>query len=739
MSTQNVELTVNAAPNNRSIIAANNYGNQHNHYHSYGVGTAKHDASVQPRDRFFLSDPVIDRQVLQAAKGTIVPGTLDWIHKNAVYRAWLFGSSTIFWITGSPGKGKTMMAMSLAAQLQRDIASTSLADGHDLPLHRKPVGSAQTLPVHSPDADSHTVQRVYAFFSRKDDEKRNNAVAVLRGVIYQILSSKPTLMNVIKTEMEGDNKSTSALTSREALWLMLEKLIRNIRLPSAYCLLDGMDECDQESINLLRHKILALCVGSNSCTGAGRLQWLIISRDLGDIHGCARISLDDLKEEVDQNIKRVVAFTFDNMVSTVLDEDSKNRLRDGVLDGAGGTFLWAGYITHELSQRKAKKEILDLMQTLPKDLNALYDRMLHGILKKDQKMCGNLLQWVALALEPLDLADLTEALEIRSTQETTAREELDFWIERCGHILQVSGTSVSLVHQSARDYLLGSHAIDPGLTIFRVDTMEGHCDIASRCIGYLERSKITTYIMGSGRALDVMSLSALKRDRANCAFLAYALDHWVQHVQLASTKFSILEAKYSTFFNLKSGMCIRCIGCRRDRIDGRFPDYKHPMIVATEEGVLQWAKSIHARRRLKDLCHPLYRMKWKKDAMHTAVYKEYTDIVVWLLDIGFDVNATNDAASGFGLKRLPLVLHAFERRKYDIVELLVQRGALIHGKRVPQDSVQSLRRQCCDLAEIWFCILIERFEENPCIANYPWAAYEWTLHCIWMNKFSLVR
>lgn len=728
MSTYNVELTVEAAQNNQGIIAANNHGHQHNHYHGYDAEEAEAATSIRIRDHFFLSDPVIDRQVLQAAKGKRVPGTLEWIYNNDVYNAWLSGDCLGLWITGSPGKGKTMLAMHLTLQLETGLIPRSANNSRSL--------------SQSESADKGPIRPVYAFFCRSDDEKRNSAVAVLRGMIYQILSNEPTLANIISKDMEGEKKSRSTLTSKEALWLVLEKLITNVSAPVSYCILDGLDECDQDSITFLRRKILGLCGAGRDSTTAARLRWLIISRDVGDLHDFSRISLDHHHREVDQDIQRVVTYTFENMVSVIMDEECKARLMDGVLDGAGGTFLWAGYIAHELMQRKTKSEFIQTLHNLPKDLNALYDRMLRDIPQEDREMCAALLRWVTLALEPLDLVDLAEALEIRGTPETTALEELDVWIRKCGHILQVSDTKIGLVHQSAKDYLLETQAKDPDLAIFQVTTIDGHYVIASRCIGYLEKSKVSTYTVfdaptWQGRMLNLSSQTALQRDRAKCAFFAYALDHWAQHVQLSSTKFSALATEYPSFFSNASGICTQSINCRQDHFRRFVPDDKHVMRIAIREGLLQWTKYIHAKRHFKDLRSPSYRMKWKKDAVMTAINWGYLDIVTWLLDIGCDVNTISYAESDFGLKRLPLVLHAFKCKRYDIVDLLVQRGALLYGKPVHPENVQRMRSHGYDTAENWLRVFIEHFMRYSQRASVL-GAYEWTLHCIWSGKFSLV-
>lgn len=162
------------------------------------------------------------------------------------------------------------------------------------------------------------------------------------------------------------------------------------------------------------------------------------------------------------------------------------------------------------------------------------------------------------------------------------------------------------------------------------------------------------------------------------------------------------------------------------------------MRTAISQGILQWAMSIRERRKLKDLRFPPYRMKWKKDAIRRAIRNGDLEIVTWLLDIGCDVNVAADDQSDLGLKRLPVVLYALTMGKYGIVDLLIQRGALVYGKTICAERVQELRCQGYEPADISYHIFIERFVEHARSANVS-VTYAWTMQCIWGNKFSLIR
>lgn len=102
-----------------------------------------------------------------------MPGTCEWIKNNATYRAWLtcggnddcenYNNSRLLWISGGPGKGKMMLSIFLTEELEKHIA------------HTKDSG-------------------LLFFFCSAQDEKRNTAVAVLRGLLHQIIVKRPQLI-----------------------------------------------------------------------------------------------------------------------------------------------------------------------------------------------------------------------------------------------------------------------------------------------------------------------------------------------------------------------------------------------------------------------------------------------------------------------------------------------------------------------------------------------------------------
>ncbi|KAL1964900.1 hypothetical protein VTN77DRAFT_6253 [Rasamsonia byssochlamydoides] len=73
-------------------------------------------------DQLFITHADILRSQLLLKKGDITPGTCQWLLTHQVYRDWLNGSSSqLLWISGGPGKGKTMLAIYLTKELERSV------------------------------------------------------------------------------------------------------------------------------------------------------------------------------------------------------------------------------------------------------------------------------------------------------------------------------------------------------------------------------------------------------------------------------------------------------------------------------------------------------------------------------------------------------------------------------------------------------------------------------------------
>ena len=102
------------------------------------------------------TDPRRDKKRIEDTKGGLLKDSYCWIINNVDYLRWRHGSqSQLLWITGDQDRGKTMLLCGIIDELQNSVAKTDV---------------------------------VSYFFCQAADSRINSAVAVLRGLLYLLVS-----------------------------------------------------------------------------------------------------------------------------------------------------------------------------------------------------------------------------------------------------------------------------------------------------------------------------------------------------------------------------------------------------------------------------------------------------------------------------------------------------------------------------------------------------------------------
>ena len=101
------------------------------------------------------TDPRPDKARIAALKGGLRKEASNWILESTEFRNWYSGADPqLLWIKGDPGKGKTMMAIALIEELSDRLRT-------------------------SPGILSY-------FFCENTSSSLDNAISVLRGLIYML-------------------------------------------------------------------------------------------------------------------------------------------------------------------------------------------------------------------------------------------------------------------------------------------------------------------------------------------------------------------------------------------------------------------------------------------------------------------------------------------------------------------------------------------------------------------------
>ena len=448
----------------------------------------------------FLTDPRDDREQLIQAKGSRVDGTCEWIKSNRLYTSWLDSQSQLLWLSGGPGKGKTMLSIFLAEELER-------------------------IAKHSPNVS------LLQYFCDNKDEKRKTAVTVVRGLIFQLLQSRRKLFDYILPGFKIQKESLFTDSSFETLWRIFKSMVCDPILGTTYCVLDGLDECDEASLELLLRKFATLLSAKSNESSACHLNLIIVSRDLPDcipelLSSFPRIRLDpDADTEVNDDIHRFI----ENKVKDLSEhrqypESLRVHVKEVFQDRAQGTFLWVGIVAKALKKYKAS-EVENALDYFPSGLDEVYARMLLQIDVDRRKIAANILRWVVMAVRPLTLSELGIAIEtaVRPSAIFSCDEVIRDQVSCCGYFLTIKEDKVGLIHQSAKDYLLRkTFDLNPKLEFFRVKEEVTNLEIARKCFYYLQNGAL------------VAGAVNLKKNTSHLkAFplLSYAVLYWPEHAR----------------------------------------------------------------------------------------------------------------------------------------------------------------------------------------------------------------
>ena len=600
----------------------------------------------------FLTDPRDDRAKLINTKGIRVDGTCQWIKNHALYNSWLRSPSQLLWLSGGPGKGKTMLSIFLAEELEQTAR----------------------LPQN---------KLFLQYFCDNKDEKRNTAVTILRGFIYQLLRFRHQLFNHILAIFKIQKES---LFSFEPLWKIFEIMICDPTLEDTYCVLDGLDECDEASLKVLLERLAALFSTENNGSSACHLNLLIVSRDLPDcipelLSSFPHLCLDpDADTEINNDIDLFIKTkAWELSRRKQYPEKLRVHVENVFRHRAQGTFLWIGIVAQELEKYKVT-EVERTLDLFPRGPDQLYARILLRIDSGRREIAARILRWVVMAVRPLTLSELRIAIETAAEPSTVAfdpDQKIRDQVSYCGYFLIIKENRVSLIHQSAKDYLLRkTHDSDPELEFFRIKEEVANLEIARRCLEYLHTG-----------ALENREPRLLKNDNHLRAFplLSYAALHWPEHARFLARSEDIFDLSHP-FYHEKSS--IRRSWLKEywaSRGYGKEPPESFTLLhLASYSGILPLAEN---------LVLTTYRIKWlglsyhlnRRDgrgmtALLWAASSGHEAIVRLLLENGahMEVNSPSHETA-----LVVAVSHSHEA----LVRLLLEKGANMEAKEYFKKTV----------------------------------------------------
>ena len=595
------------------------------------------------------TDPCDDREKLIQRKGSRADGTCQWITSNELYTSWLNARSGLLWISGGPGKGKTMLSIFLAEELQQCTA-----------IWRNAV--------------------FLEFFCDNKDEKRNTANSIICGLLFQLLKLQPKLSSHITPTFQVQQQSLFAGSSFETLWRIFKNMVCDPVLGSVYCVLDGLDECDETSSELLLRRLKNLFTRPNESSSC-RLHLIVVSRDLPDVipevlSSFSRIRLDpDADSEVNVDIQRFIDVKIDELSAyRRYPQSLRDKVQKAFQNRAKGTFLWVGIVAQELRRYKATEaeKALDLF---PSGLEELYSRMLLQVDTSHREFVAKILRWVVMAVRPLTLSELSAALQadITPSADFNREEIMRDQISYCGYFLTIKEEEVNLLHQSAKEYLLGgSLHSSPDLETFHIDEAKANLDIARTCFQCLQDGGsliLSRESYGITRNWDHSAIPSL--------FL-YAVAYWPVHARSLARSENIFDLSHSFYKKHSPIRQIWLDACKLHSHHHHRPDLNELLHIASCFGILPLAENLLSWEI------PLYGVGLshyvnRKDrrgntALHFAALNGHEALLLLLLDMGAQRETTNEESE------TALSLAVLGGHEVIVRILLLEKGAAIQAK-----------------------------------------------------------
>ncbi|PKK44836.1 hypothetical protein CI102_13260, partial [Trichoderma harzianum] len=385
-------------------------------------------------DALFITNPEDDKQRIEDTKGGLLLDAYIWIMRNEEFMQWLNDPETrLLWIKGDPGKGKTMLLCGIINELKS----------------ANPRGN------------------IYYFLCQATDVRVNNASAILRGLLHMMIVQQPSLISYIKDEYNRSGKSAfEGTNSWVVLSRLFEQMLRDDSLNESILVIDALDECMEDLIQLLEIMV-------RNSSSSSQVKWLVSSRNEADIQEALAVAENKSTVSLELNAESVstaIATYIRHKVQLLADkkgykQSTRERIERYLADNASGTFLWVALVC-ALLEKVPRSDPLPKAADFPPALDQLYERMINRVCDSSiSDISRRVLAIATVAHRPLTKEELVPLINTGHYNEIIQPSEYDWedMLGHCGSFLTMRSDTIYFVHQSAKDFLIkeGSQRLFP--------------------------------------------------------------------------------------------------------------------------------------------------------------------------------------------------------------------------------------------------------------------------------------
>lgn len=466
-------------------------------------GDQERERNEHEKDTDFIKElstiqPESVKQDIVISKGGFMKEAYELVLQQSNFAALQSDDNTrVIWITGNPGKGKTMFLCGVIDEI----------------------------------FERQKLRMIAYFFCRADNQNTNTANSVLRGLLYHICDQSPGIARRLRKRFEKQPENLiqddSGPASRE-LEKMLSEVLDQPSMRRAVLVVDAIDECSIDSIGTLFGIIGRL-------SRKYHMQWIVSTRTsntycsfLADADFDVDPAYLELNDSVDSAaIQAFIEYKVDRLAKyNMYDGHIKRRVLKTLSEKAGDTFLWVALVCLELrTLGNATRHIDATLLDMPQELNGLYKRMLDkSYASRDGQFCRQILPLVCVARRPLTLDELhTLVAEMHGLSDTEIRDI----VANCGSFLTIQRTVVgsetlTFIHESVREYLKETAQI----VVFPNGIHEQHRSVLKQSLTVIKLLPRDVYNLGRP-GVSINEIEIPQPDPLSC--FRYSCLHWLEH------------------------------------------------------------------------------------------------------------------------------------------------------------------------------------------------------------------
>ena len=471
---------------------------------------------------------------VQSLRSKAMSGTCHWITYRSKFINWVESIEPLhgprfFWLTGPPAMGKTVIASYVV-----DWLTSS--------------GICKSCQCH--------------FFSSGHQNKRTAAYS-LRSIASQLAYVNEEFREQLLALQEETGVSFSFQDQNlSVIWeKVFEGIVFKLKTTPFYWVFDAVDEADLPS--MLINSLMKI-------QSSTPIRIFFTSRQMRMPSGWATLgaSIDTCFLSENDTIDDIRAYVR-NAVQEALPDDEpqiKDDIIEQVMTKAGGSFLWVRLALETLHDNwHTRDDIREVLTEMPRGMEHLYTRMLEKIESqppRQQLMAKRILSWAACCWRPLSIAELQTALEPEFTGFVSLQETI---VQICGSFISVDNGKVSLIHTTAREFLL---QIRGGAPAF-IHSGLCHEHIATVCLKYLSDEKWkrvfkdvqNSTVTATGRSARTNRLLVAEQGHT---LLGYSVCYYAYHVSQSPIESDQLTALLTDFFTKYSLSWIEAIALSRN-------------------------------------------------------------------------------------------------------------------------------------------------------------------------------